>query len=102
MTKAPPIAKSHRDLMIGTQLTEKTKAWKMVTHPHTVIGERRGFQVRVYHDAEWPQPYFVALVDTAHSWVMDGAAVPTEAAAQAAAIALLAGVEGNEMPIGRA
>jgi hypothetical protein len=49
MTKARPIAKSHRDLMIGTQLTEKTKAWKMGTHPHTMIGAQSRWRNEDHH-----------------------------------------------------
>jgi hypothetical protein len=88
--------------MIHSRITEKTKASKMIEHPHTVIGNRRGFQVRVYHDPEWQIPYFVTIISGEHGWIMDGTAVPTEAAAQTEAIDMLASLDGGTLPIGNA
>ena len=91
------MSKTHRDLMIPYPMTEKTTAWKMIDHPHTVIGDRRGFQVRVYHDPEWEEPYYVAMIAQQTGWLMDGATVPTQAAAQMEALNMLASLDG-EMP----
>jgi hypothetical protein len=44
----------------------------------------------------------VALIDTKHGSVMFGQAVPTETAAQAEAIAMLATLDGDTTPIGTA
>ena len=100
---SPPMSKSHRDLLIlDTGTTADPKVWKIVEHPHAVVGKRRGFEVRLYHDATWPEPYFVAIISLQHGWVMDGATAPTEAAAQAEAIATLASFEGAATPTGRA
>jgi hypothetical protein len=96
------MAKTHRDLLIPFPMTEKTRAWKMIDHPHTVIGERRGFQVRVHHNAEWPEPYYVAMIARNSGWLMDGAAVPTAAAAQAEALNMLASLDGTMPTIGTA
>ncbi len=95
--------KSHRDLLTDeTEMTETLKVWKLAPHPHVVIGERRGFQVRLYHDAEWQLPYFIALVGTESGWLMDGVTAPIEAAARAEALDMLASLDGATVPTGRA
>jgi hypothetical protein len=65
------------------------KSWKIANHPHTIVGCRRGFEVRVYHDPDWSEPYFVTVIETEHGWIMD-------------AIDILAGMDGGSSPIGRA
>jgi hypothetical protein len=96
------MTKTHRDLLIPFPMTEKTTAWRMVDHPHTVIGDRRGFEVRIYHGPEWPEPYYVTMIAQQDGWLMDGATVPTEAAAQAEAIAMLKSLDGDIPRMGTA
>ena len=74
----------------------------MIDYPHTVIGHRRGFQVRVYHDPEWPEPYYVAMIAQQTGWLMDGAAVPTQAAAQMEAFDMLKSLDGETPTVGTA
>jgi hypothetical protein len=50
----------------------------------------------------WSEPYFVTVIETEHGWIMDGVPAPTEAAARAEAIDILAGMDGGSSPIGRA
>jgi hypothetical protein len=50
----------------------------------------------------WSEPYFVTVIQTEHGWIMDGVPAPTEAAARAEAIDILAGMDGGWSPIGRA
>jgi hypothetical protein len=40
----------------------------------------------------WSEPYFVTVIETEHGWIMDGVPAPTEAAARAEAIDILAGI----------
>jgi hypothetical protein len=81
--------KIHPLLIRGEQLTEKVSIWTLREHPHTVIGSRRGFEMRVYHypTPAW-QPYFVTLT-AKEGWVTDAIDVPTGAAAEAAALQML-------------
>jgi hypothetical protein len=81
--------RSHPLLIRGEQLTEKTWIWTLKTHPHTVAGSRRGFEVRVYHyPAEGWDPYFVAMISN-EGWLMNGTHAPTAAAAESAALEML-------------
>jgi hypothetical protein len=76
-------------LIRGNQLTEQVWIWTLREHPHTVIGSRRGFEVRIYHyPAPAWQPYFVTLT-AKEGWVMDTIDSPTAAAAEAAALQML-------------
>jgi hypothetical protein len=81
--------KVHPLLIRGEQLTEKVWIWTLRQHSHTVIGSRRGFEIRVYHyPAPAWQPYFVTLT-AKEGWVMDAIDLPTGAAAEAAALQML-------------
>ena len=78
------------------------KAWKIAEHPHAIIGTRRGFEVRMYHDPEWPEPYFVTLIGLQSGWIMGSATTSTAAAARTEAIAMLAMIDGGTPAIGTA
>lgn len=81
--------RTHPLLIKSRRLTETTYIWTLKDHPHTVIGSRRGFEVRVYHyPAENQEPYFVT-VTSKWGWVMDATHSPTAAAAEAEAFNLL-------------
>jgi hypothetical protein len=63
-TAASTASKSHRDLLVFDQwITEQTRTWKIADHPYNIVGRRRGFEVRVYHDLEWHEPYFVTIIE---------------------------------------
>ncbi len=102
MTDPTTKFKTHRDLFVLADDTDGIKIWKIAEHQHAVIGERRGFQVRTYHDAEWPEPYFVAIIAMNTGHVMDGSTVPTEAAAQAEAFDMLVSLDSGVSAIARA
>ena len=86
------IKKGHPLLIRGNQLTEKVWIWTLKEHPHTAVGSRRGFDVRVYHySAPAWQPYFVTLTSK-EGWVMDSIDLPTAAAAEAAALQMLSDI----------
>jgi hypothetical protein len=81
--------RTHPLLIRGEQLTEETAIWKLKKHPHTVAGNRRGFEVRVYHcPAEGWDPYFVTITSK-EGWIMDAEHSPTAAAAQSTALEML-------------
>lgn len=65
---------------------------------HKVVGERRGFKVRIYENPDWPEPFLVALTSQ-QGWVMNLEAVPNAAAAEAAALELLASLDGVLPPL---
>lgn len=80
---------THPLLIRGEQLTEKVWTWTLKNHPHTVVGSRRGFQVRIYHYlAKGLDPYFVAIVSK-EGWVMDATGSPTAVTAQTTALQML-------------
>lgn len=82
----------HPLLIRGAQLTDKVWTWTLKNHPHKVIGNRRGFEVRVYHHpAKGREPYLITLVSK-EGWVMDATPSPTAAAADAAALDMLSGL----------
>jgi len=79
----------HPLLIRGEQLTEKVAIWTLKEHTHTVVGTRRGFEVRVYHYfAQGWEPYLVTLT-LKEGWVMGAVHSPTSAAAEAAALEIL-------------
>ena len=81
--------KIHPLLTRGGQLTEKTWTWTLKKHAHSVVGTRRGFEVRVYHyPAQGHEPYLVTLTSE-EGWVMDATPSPTAEAAQSADLELL-------------
>jgi len=80
----------HPLLIRGEQITEQVSAWRLKDHPHTVAGERRGFEVRVYYyPAEGWDPYLVTMTSTKEGWVFGTELLPTEAAAESAALEML-------------
>jgi hypothetical protein len=82
--------RTHPLLTRGEQITEEISAWRLKDHPHTVAGERRGFEVRVYHHpAEGWDPYLVTMISTKEGWVMGTEHSPTAAAAEATAREML-------------
>jgi hypothetical protein len=86
----------HPLLIRGAQLTEKTAVWTLKEHPHTVAGNRRGFEVRVYHYpvTGW-DPYFLTITSK-EGWVMGAEHAPTAAAAQSAALEMLSTLTHDE------
>ena len=80
----------HPLLIRSEQITEQLSAWRLKDHPHTVAGERDGFQVRVYHyPAEGWDPYLVTMTSTKEGWVFGTEFSPTTAAAESAALEML-------------
>ena len=84
----------HPLLQRGEKLTDRVYVWTLKDHPHRVVGDRRGFEVRLYHDDTWPVPYMVSTVDQAAGSVTDLETMPTAAAAEAAAHEMLAALDG--------
>jgi hypothetical protein len=85
---------THPLLLRGKKVTDHTWIWTLKEHAHKVVGERRGFEVRMYENADWPEPFLVALTSQTKGWVMDLEAVPNAAAAEAAALEKLASLDG--------
>ena len=82
--------RTHPLLIRGEQITENLSTWRLKDHPHTVAGERRGFEVRVYHyPAEGWDPYFVAMTSTKEGFVFGTEHSPTAAAAESTALEML-------------
>ena len=80
----------HPLLIRGEQITEQMSAWRLKDHPHMVAGERRGFEVRVYHyPAQGWEPYLVTMTSIKEGWVFGTEFSPTEAAAESAALEML-------------
>jgi hypothetical protein len=80
----------HPLLIRGEQITEQMSAWRLKDHPHMVAGERRGFEVRVYHyPAQGWEPYLVTMTSIKEGWVFGTEFSPTPAAAESAALEML-------------
>ncbi|MGE3282614.1 MAG: hypothetical protein AB7O13_16600 [Alphaproteobacteria bacterium] len=84
----------HPLLQRGEKLTNRVYVWTLKDHPHRVVGDRRGFEVRLYNDDTWSVPYMACTVDQAAGYVMDLETMPTAAAAEAAAHEMLAALDG--------
>ncbi|MBV9828868.1 MAG: hypothetical protein JO001_24855 [Alphaproteobacteria bacterium] len=84
----------HPLLQPGEWVTEQVRIWTLKDHPYRLIGVRRGFEVRIYCGEAWPEPYLVSMTDQDHGYVMDLSTMPTESAANAAAVEMLAGLDG--------
>jgi hypothetical protein len=76
------------------KVTEKVSIWTLKQHTHQIIGARRGFEVRIYQDDAWVEPFLVSMTAQDNGYVMDLALVPNAAAAQAAAYEMLAALDG--------
>jgi hypothetical protein len=82
--------RTHPLLIRGEQITEQMSAWRLKDHPHTVAGERRGFEVRVYHyPVQGWEPYLVTMTSIKEGWVFGTEFSPTEAAAESVALEML-------------
>lgn len=81
---------THPLLRRGEKITDRTWIWTLKAHTHKLVGRRCGFEVRIYENGDWPEPFLVTLTSQTKGWVMDAEAVPNAAAAEAAAFALLA------------
>jgi hypothetical protein len=82
--------RTHPLLIRAEQITEEITAWRLKDHPHKLAGERRGFEVRVYHyPAKGWDPYLVTMSSTKEGWVFWTEFSPTEAAAELAALKML-------------
>lgn len=90
---------THPLLLRGEKLTDRTWMWTLKEHAHELVGERRGFEVRIYENGDWPEPFLVTLTSQANGWVMDLEALPNAAAAEAAAFERLAYLDGVWPPI---
>ncbi len=86
------LKKVHPLLIRGEQLTEKPAIWRLKDHPHTTVGRRRSFEVRIYHypAKDWP-PYLVTLIAD-EGFMIEAIHSPNAAAAQATALEMLGGL----------
>jgi hypothetical protein len=89
----------HPLLQRGPSVTERVSIWTLKEHPHRVVGNRRGFEVRVYQNDAWDDPYLVSMTAHDGGYVVDLEIVPTAAAAEAAAHGMLAALDGATTPM---
>jgi hypothetical protein len=86
---------NHPLLERGAQVTDHVFIWTLKEHPHQVVGVRRGFEVRIYKDDAWAEPFLVSMTNQASGHVMDLEVMPNAAAAEAAALEMLAALDGT-------
>jgi hypothetical protein len=85
---------AHPLLQRGAQVTEDVWIWTLKEHPHRLVGTRRGFDVCIYENNDWVEPYLVSMTDQANGYVMNLDVVSNADAAEALALEMLAALDG--------
>jgi hypothetical protein len=95
-TEMASVEKSpHPLLKRGEQITDAGFIWTLNEHDHRIVGKRRGFEVRIYQDDTWAEPYVVSMTAPVTGFVMGFEKLPSAEAAEAAALEMLTDLDGT-------